>query len=179
MRPTLNQRVFAWLLSGCGDEERTLRSSRQKTVLQKLQGSWVWGVTVALLASAGPAGAGLVGLWQLNEGLGQIIHDSSGNGLDGYLGNSSATTTYDPTWSTSGSTLGAGGGSALYFPAGVSNTRAQVNDTPLLTPSSALTLAIDFKPAWLSQGVWHASMAGASMARTCSTSRLRTAITTS
>ena len=98
-------------------------------------------------------GEHLVGLWQLNERTGQFIHDSSGNGLDGYLGNSSATTTYDPTWSTSGSTLGAGGGGALFFAAGAANTRAQVNDTPLLTPSSALTLAVDFEPASFSQGV--------------------------
>ena len=98
-------------------------------------------------------GGHLVGLWQLNEGTGQIIHDTSGNGLEGYLGSSPDNTTYDPTWSTSGSTLGAGGGSALYFPAGVANTRAQVDDTPLLTPSSALTLAVDFEPTSFSQGV--------------------------
>ena len=36
----------------------------------------------------GTVGHDLVGLWQFNEGSGQIIHDSSGNGLDGYLGTS-------------------------------------------------------------------------------------------
>ena len=118
-----------------------------------LRRSSAWIAALALLASTGPAGAGLVGLWQFNEGSGQVIN-SAVNGLTGYLGSSSGDTTYDPTWSASDSTLGAGGGSSLYFPAGLSYTRAQVDTTSLLAPTNALTLAVDFNPDTFSpQGV--------------------------
>jgi hypothetical protein len=102
----------------------------------------------------GTVGHNLVGLWQLNEGAGQIIHDSSGNGLDGYLGLDPLDTIQDPEWSTNGSPLGAAGGivqpgnNALFWPAGVVSTSddiGRVDNTPLLTPANALTLAADIQ----------------------------------
>ena len=155
----LNHEMYRWLLAGRGSEKRTVGASGQKAIPQKLRGRSAWVAALALFATTGPAGAALVGLWQLNEGTGLIINDSSGNGLNGYLGSSPSGTFYDPTWSTNGSPLGAASGvvvpgnNALFFPAGEFNNRAQVDDTPLLTPSSALTLAVDFEPASFSQGV--------------------------
>jgi hypothetical protein len=148
-----NQEFFSRLLPGSGNEARALRPSGQKAMLRKLCGSSAWVAALALFATTGPVGAGLVGLWQFNEGTGQVIN-SAVNGLSGYLGSSASDTTYDPTWSASGSTLGAGGGSSLYFPAGVAYTRAQVDNTSLLAPTNALTLAVDFNPDTFSpQGV--------------------------
>jgi Concanavalin A-like lectin/glucanases superfamily len=146
----LNQETFSRLLPG--NEERTLRSACQKAILQQLLGRSAWVAALALFATTGPVGAGLVGLWQFNEGSGQVVN-SAVNGLAGYLGTSSSDTVRDPTWSASGSPLGAGGGSALYFTAGLANYRAQVDHTSLLAPTNALTLAVDFNPDAFPQGV--------------------------
>jgi hypothetical protein len=147
----LKQEIFSRFPAGSGNEERTVRPSGPKAIFQRLRGCSAWVAALALFATTGPAGAALVGLWQLNEGTGLIIHDSSGNGLNGYLGtNSTVVANYDPTWSTNGSPLGAAGGvvapgnNALYFPAGQFNNRATVNDTPMLDLTNAITLAVDF-----------------------------------
>jgi RHS repeat-associated protein len=42
--------------------------------------------------------SGLVGYWQFNEGSGQIVHDTSGNGNDGQLGSTPDTDSADPSW---------------------------------------------------------------------------------
>jgi hypothetical protein len=39
------------------------------------------------------------GLWHMDEGSGQVVVDSSGNGRDGTLGSSSGSDAADPTWS--------------------------------------------------------------------------------
>jgi hypothetical protein len=107
----------------------------------------------AAILLVGTVGHNLVGLWKFDEGDGQVLHDSSGNGLDGYLGNSAADSTYDATWSTSGSTLGSGsGGGALYFPPGEFDIQGRVDNNPLLTPSSALTITADIQ--WDNQGTY-------------------------
>ena len=41
---------------------------------------------------------GLVGYWNFNEGSGQVVHDGSGHGADGMLGQSSAADATDPRW---------------------------------------------------------------------------------
>lgn len=47
------------------------------------------------LAAGGPQ---LAGLWLLNEGAGQSVADSSGNGLNGVLGSTTGVDSSDPTW---------------------------------------------------------------------------------
>ena len=44
--------------------------------------------------------SGLVGWWRLDEGSGQIVSDSSGNGNNGYLGTTSGSDINDPTWNS-------------------------------------------------------------------------------
>ncbi len=100
----------------------------------------------------GTVGHKLVGLWQFDAGADQVLHDSSGNGLDGYLGTSPSDTSHDATWSASGSTLGAGGGNALSFPPGVTDDYGRVDNTSLLTPASALTIAADIQ--WDNMGTY-------------------------
>jgi hypothetical protein len=148
----LTQISFFRLLPAPGNERRTSRSSCQAALLQKLRRHSAWVAALALLATPAPAGAGLIGLWQFNEGAGQAVN-SAVNGLNGYLGTSPSDTVRDPTWSGSGSTLGAGGGGSLYFPAATANIRAQVDNTSLLCPTNAITLAIDFNPDAFPQGV--------------------------
>jgi hypothetical protein len=46
--------------------------------------------------------AGLVAEWTFDEGAGQTVSDSSGNGLTGTLGATSSVETGDPTWLSSG-----------------------------------------------------------------------------
>ncbi len=43
---------------------------------------------------------GLVGWWRLDEGSGQIVSDSSGNGNNGFLGTTSGSEAADPTWNS-------------------------------------------------------------------------------
>ncbi|HSI20581.1 MAG TPA: LamG domain-containing protein [Verrucomicrobiae bacterium] len=52
--------------------------------------------------STGAVTSGLVGWWRFDEGSGQVLQDSSGNGLHGLVGDTSASTTTDPSWSTDG-----------------------------------------------------------------------------
>jgi len=40
-----------------------------------------------------------VGHWELDDAEGQVAADSSGNGLDGRLGSSTAVDARDPAWS--------------------------------------------------------------------------------
>ena len=44
---------------------------------------------------------GLEAYWSLNSSSGQTVTDNSGNGNDGYLGNSASDTKYDPSWAAS------------------------------------------------------------------------------
>ncbi|MCD6360170.1 MAG: hypothetical protein J7M38_04835, partial [Armatimonadetes bacterium] len=53
------------------------------------------------------AEAGLVGLWDFNEGSGQTLNDKSGTGNDGTLGTSSAVDSADPQWLPSTAPTGA------------------------------------------------------------------------
>jgi len=46
------------------------------------------------------AGANTVGLWLMDEGSGQTVADTSGNGRNGVLGTSSGAESSDPLWST-------------------------------------------------------------------------------
>ena len=72
--------------------------------------------------------SGLVGWWRLDEGSGQIINDSSGNGNNGYLGTTSGSDINDPTWNST-----AGNGT----PDGVVSTNYEI---PRYIPkASALT----------------------------------------
>src|SRR5512133_2925874 len=91
------------------------RSSQSipKPCIRRIRAGWLLVAALALFATSGDAGAGLVGLWQCDEGTGQVVADSSGNGLNGYLGTSAADIDQDATWSASGSTLPSGGGSCL------------------------------------------------------------------
>ena len=41
---------------------------------------------------------GLYGYWRFNEASGQVVHDSSQRGHDGYLGNSADPDSHDPVW---------------------------------------------------------------------------------
>jgi hypothetical protein len=65
---------------------------------------------VALPATAGADGFPLVGWWPMNEGSGQVIHDYSGHGNHGTLGNSPGVDDQDPAW-----IRGVFAGSALSF----------------------------------------------------------------
>ena len=51
-----------------------------------------------LPATAGADGFPLVGWWPMNEGSGQVIHDWSGHGNNGTLGNSAGVDDQDPAW---------------------------------------------------------------------------------
>jgi YD repeat-containing protein len=46
------------------------------------------------------SGASMVGLWHFDEGAGQTVADSSGNGRDGTLGADDGADSDDPAWST-------------------------------------------------------------------------------
>ena len=71
----------------------------------------------------------VVGEWQMNETGGTVMHDDSGNGLDGYIGTSIVT-----NWPTGD------GGKAFHFvgPRNVQNRErlATVADTPALDPGT-------------------------------------------
>jgi hypothetical protein len=120
----------------------------------------------AAVLAVGTVGHTLVGLWQLNEGSSQLIYDSSGNGLDGYLANPECSSFTVPVWSANGSPLGAAGGvvrpgnCALYFPTNELNNCAEVNDAPLLDFANAVTLALDFNADNFDQGVLASKYAG-------------------
>jgi Concanavalin A-like lectin/glucanases superfamily len=62
----------------------------------------VLAATAAALAFPVASGAAvsfpLAGYWPLNEGSGQIIHDWSGHGHNGWLGSSTAPDANDPSW---------------------------------------------------------------------------------
>jgi autotransporter-associated beta strand protein len=102
-----------------------------------------------------------IGFWQLNEGAGQFIADSSGNGLNGYLGtNSLLVDASDPAWSLSGEgKSGSLADHALYF-GGTTLLSGRVNDNPLLNQTAAITLVVDFDPDTHSQGVLLSKHAG-------------------
>jgi len=55
------------------------------------------------MASVGAnPGPGIVGLWHLDDGAGQVASDSSGNGNDGQLGSTAVIDTNDPAWVSPG-----------------------------------------------------------------------------
>src|SRR5262249_46754437 len=49
--------------------------------------------------------SGLVAYWRFDEGLGQVVNDSTGRGNDGVLGDSSVLDAADPTWVQSSAPL--------------------------------------------------------------------------
>lgn len=65
--------------------------------------------------------------WRMDEGSGQLVRDSSGNGLHGRLGSTSGDDETDPLW-----TSGRIGEGALAFPGGARSVF--VPDSPLLEP---------------------------------------------
>jgi len=84
---------------------------------------------------------GLVGYWQFNEGTGQVVHDSSGNGNDGQLGSTAQPDNDDPSWVLS--TLGepvvnAGHDQTITLPA-IANLDGTVTDDGLPNPPGAVT----------------------------------------
>jgi Concanavalin A-like lectin/glucanases superfamily len=93
---------------------------------------------VLVLGFAGSTRAGLDpslhGWWTFDEGQGTIAYDATGNGNDGTLTN-------DPEWTT-GHLAG-----ALAFPDTV-NAYVEVEDSPELNPTEAITIAAWINPAW-------------------------------
>ena len=90
-------------------------------------------VTAALAALAAPAPtqaspSDLAADWRLDAGGGQLVRDSSGHELDGWLGNASGADAGDPVW-----TAGRIGPSALDFPGGTRTVI--VANSPLLEPA--------------------------------------------
>jgi len=57
-------------------------------------------VAFRLSRPPGDAGPNTVGLWRIDEGAGQVVADSSGNGRDGVRGTSGAPAFNDPGWSS-------------------------------------------------------------------------------
>jgi len=90
----------------------------------------------ALPAAAGADGFPLVGWWPMNEGSGQVIHDWSGHGNNGTLGNSAAADDQDPSWIP-----GVFLGSALRFDG---NDIVQIPDSTSLDPQK-ITVAAWFR----------------------------------
>ncbi len=74
--------------------------------------------------------SGLIGYWNTNEGTGNIIYDSSGNGINGTL--------YGPTW------INGTYGSALNFN-GVNNSIVIANKTSLIL-NNQFTLSFQYSP---------------------------------
>lgn len=89
-----------------------------------------------LPAVAGADGFPLVGWWPMNEGSGQTVHDWSGHGNNGTLGNSAVADDQDPSWIP-----GVFAGSALRFDG---NDIVQIPDNPSLDPQK-LTVAAWFR----------------------------------
>jgi hypothetical protein len=88
-----------------------------------------------LPATAGADGFPLVGWWPMNEGSGQVVHDYSGHGNHGQLGETPSADSHDPAWIT-----GVFAGSALRFGG---DDYVQIPDSASLEPQ-ALTVA-----AWI------------------------------
>jgi hypothetical protein len=93
-------------------------------------------VLVAALLTAAPAVAatGPVGNWQLNEGSGTTVADSSGNGNNGLL---SGGTTWVPGVS----------GSALSFDGSTGQVQVKLSDDNALEPATAVTVSAWFRHA--------------------------------
>jgi hypothetical protein len=142
----LNQKMFSRFLAGSGLQGQPSGDSCRKTILGTLRSSSAWVAALALFTATGPAGAVLVGWWQLNEGTGTYIYDSSGNNITGCLGTNASSVNYDPAWSSSGSPWGtvASPNDSLYFASGGTDKIATLTNTALNT-ASYLTVACDFK----------------------------------
>lgn len=69
----------------------------------------------------------LLGYWKLNEGSGQTIADSSGNGHNGTLGFTSAVGTDDPAWTTSGAPITAHDDTTISAQTGVADLNSMSN----------------------------------------------------
>jgi hypothetical protein len=82
-------------------------------------------ITLAIPAAANAASFSfpLAGWWPMNEGSGQVVHDWSGHGNNGYLGTTPGPDASDPTWVD-----GVFNGSALRF-YGPDNVTIPANDS--------------------------------------------------
>ena len=78
---------FPYYLSGCLAEVRIWDVARSASDIQSDMNSILTG-----------SESGLVGYWRLNDGSGQVAHDSTSNGNNGQLGSTSGIGTDDPTW---------------------------------------------------------------------------------
>jgi hypothetical protein len=89
-------------------------------------------LALALPAAARADSFPLMGWWPMNEGSGQVVHDWSGHGNNGYLGSTPAADANDPTW-----VKGVFLGSALHFDG---NDMVSIPNSPSLQPAN-LTVA--------------------------------------
>jgi hypothetical protein len=55
-------------------------------------------LSIPAAANAAPLSLPLVGWWPMNEGSGQVVHDWSGQGNNGYLGTTPGVDSSDPSW---------------------------------------------------------------------------------
>jgi hypothetical protein len=99
-------------------------------------------IALAAPAAANAASFPLVGWWPMNEGSGQVVHDWSFHGNNGYLGSTPAADAQDPTWIP-----GVFWGTALRFDG--ADDRVTIPDSASLEPQR---LTVD---AWVRQDGWH------------------------
>jgi hypothetical protein len=93
-----------------------------------------------LPATAGADGFPLAGWWPMNEGSGQVIHDWSGHGNNGTLGNSAGADDQDPAWIRglfTGSALSFGGNDLVRIPDSASLEPANVTVAAWIRGSSS------------------------------------------
>src|SRR3954451_7626180 len=114
-----------------GVRHRTFRSNGPMRVRTRslLAAALSAAVLAVLPAAAGADGFPLVGWWPMNEGSGQVIHDWSGHGNNGTLGNSAGADDQDPAWIRgvfSGSALSFGGNDMVRIPDSTSLEPANV-----------------------------------------------------
>ncbi len=103
------------------------------------------GPQIESVASVGPASipAGLVGYWDLDEGIGQAVADASLAGNDGFLGAGSTADSADPVWVLGGPTLPAPPSALAAAATSVSTIQLMWNDNS----TNEEGFAIDRRPS--------------------------------